>query len=203
MWRMERRIAGGAAPPGLALAVGLALTLAGCASSQTQSATSTSASATSTSAAPHSAGAPHTSACAGSQLALADGGTEGATGHLELTVTMRNTSPSACVLRGYPRARLLNGAGRALPLRVARGHGFFPDSDSRPQQVSLRPGGSARFGLSFDTNNEYKGAHVCRTVAAAMVSTPGSPGHWQRVSLRSGPRIAPCGSRLVVSPIHE
>jgi hypothetical protein len=195
MWRMDRRIAAGAALPGVALAVGLALTLAGCGSSQTQSATSTSA--------PRSAGAPHTSACPGSELALADGGTEGATGHLELTVTVRNTSPNVCVLRGYPSARLLNGAGRALPLRVARGHGFFPDTDSRPQQVSLRPGASARFGLSFDTNNEYRGAHVCRTVAAAMVSTPGSPGHWQRVSLHSGPRIAPCGSRLVVSPIHE
>ncbi len=190
MWRMDRRIAGAAALPAVALAVALA----GCASSQTQTATHSGT-------VPRSAGAPRTGACA--RLALAYGGTEGATGHLELTLTVRNASQSVCVVRGYPSARLLNGAGRALPLRVDRGHGFFPDTEARPHQVSLRPGATAHFGLSFDTNNEYKGAHVCRTASAAMVSAPGSPGHWQRVSLRRGPRIAPCGSQLVVSPIHE
>jgi hypothetical protein len=188
MWRMQRRMAGAATL--------LALTLAGCGSSQTHSATSAARP-------PQSAGAPHTSGCAGSQLTLAYGGTEGATGHLELTVTVRNSSQAACELRGYPSARLLNGAGRALPLRVARGRGFFPDTDSRPHAVSLKPGGSAHFGLSFVTNSEYKGAHVCRAATTAMLSAPGSRAHWQRVSLRTGPRIMPCGSQLVVSPIHE
>ena len=53
------------------------------------------------------------------------------------------------------------------------------------------------------TNNEYKGARVCRTATAAMLSAPGSRSHWQRLSLRAGPRIAPCGNQVVVSPIHE
>lgn len=188
MWTMHGRIAGAAAL--------LALALAGCGSSQTSSSTSTSTP-------PHSAGAPHTSGCSASQLTLSYSGTEGATGHLELHVAVRNNSQTACLLRGYPGARLLNRAGRPLPLHVARGDGFFPDTESKPRAVALKPGASAHFGISLVTNNEYKGARVCRTAAAAMLSAPGSPSHWQRLSLRAGPRIAPCGNQLVVSPIHE
>jgi hypothetical protein len=187
MWRMQRWIAG---------VVGLVgLVLAGCGSSQPHSSTSTQA-------APHSAGAPHTVGCSGSQLTLSYAGTEGATGHLELHVAVRNGSQSPCLLRGYPSARLLNGAGRPLPLRVGRRDGFFPDTEARPRAVSLKPGASAHFGISLVTNNEYKGARVCRTAAAAMLSAPGSGTHWQRLSLRPGPRVTPCGNQLVVSPIH-
>jgi hypothetical protein len=188
MWRMQRWIAGAAALVGLALA--------GCGSSQSPSATSTPPP-------PQSAGAPHTTGCAGSQLTLSYSGTEGATGHLELHVTVRNSSQTPCLLRGYPAARLLNRAGRPLPLRVGRGDGFFPDTESKPRPVALKPGASAHFGISLVTNNEYKGARVCRTAATAMLSAPGSRSHWQRLSLRPGPRIAPCGNHLVVSPIHE
>jgi hypothetical protein len=188
MWPMQRWIAGAA--------VLSALALAGCGSSQSHSATSAATP-------PHSAGAPHAASCAGSQLGVSYSGTEGATGHLELRVAVRNRSRTACRLRGYPGARLLNGAGRPLPLHVTRRDGFFPDTQSRPRAVALRPGASAHFGISLVTNNEYKGARVCRTAVAAMVSAPGARAHWQRVSLRAGPRIAPCGNRVVVSPIHE
>ncbi len=68
--------------------------------------------------------------------------------------------------------------------------------------MALKPGASAHFGISLVTNNEYKGARVCRTAAAAMLSAPGSGAHWQRLSLRPGPRVAPCGNQVVVSPIH-
>jgi hypothetical protein len=66
----------------------------------------------------------------------------------------------------------------------------------------LKPGGRARFGVSFVTNNEFAGAHVCRTAAAAMSSAPGAAGHWWRLSLRGAPRISPCGNQLVVSPVY-
>ena len=187
MCRMHRWNAGAAAL--------LTLVLAGCGSSLSHSSTSAST-------APHSAGAPHAGGCAGSQLTLSYSGTEGATGHLELHLTVRNSSRTACLLRGYPGARLLNAAGRPLPLHVARRGGFFPDTQSKPRAVSLKAGASAHFGISLVTNNEYKGARVCRTAAAALLSAPGSRSHWHRVSLRSGPRIAPCGNQLVISPIH-
>ena len=187
MWRMHRWIAAAAAL--------LALALAGCGSSLSHSSTNAST-------APHSAGAPHANGCSGSQLTVSYSGTEGATGHLELHLAVRNSSRTACLVRGYPGARLLNAAGRPLPLHVGRRGGFFPDTQSKPRAVALKPGASAHFGISLVTNNEYKGARACRTAAAALLSAPGSRSRWQRVSLRSGPRVAPCGNQLVVSPIH-
>jgi hypothetical protein len=123
---------------------------------------------------------------------------------MELTIALRNVSRTACRLRGYPRAALLNGGGHLLPLRVSQGSGFFPDSRARPQPVVLAPGRAAHFGIGFVTNNEYAHAHVCRRAETAMAAAPGGAGtvHWQRVSLRRAPRISPCGSRLTVSPVH-
>jgi len=189
-------------PPAAAVAVAVAVAVAGCGSSQTTSATSTA------SRAPHATGVPHASAapvgCRGAQLALSYVGTDGATGHLEVTLALRNVSGRPCQVRGYPAARLLDRRGRSLALHVSRGHGFFPDSVAAPRAVTLRPGAAAHFGISFVTNNEYAGARTCATAAAAMSAAPG-PGqtHWQRVSLRSAPRISPCGDHLVVSPVHS
>lgn len=140
--------------------------------------------------------------CAASQLRLSYAGTQGATGHLEVTLALRNTSGRPCLLRGYPAARLLNKRGVALPLTTRRGGGFFPDAQRRPRVVVLAPGQRARFGLSFVTNNEFAGARTCRTAAAAMSSAPGAGGHWWRLSLSGAPRISPCGGQLVVSPVY-
>jgi hypothetical protein len=189
-----------------------AAALAGCGGSH-RSSSSTSASsspAATTTSAPTTGsatsappGSPGTGACTGSQLALSYAGTEGGTGHLELTLALRNVGSRTCAVRGYPGVRLLDRIGRALPLRVQRGHGFFPDTLSAPRAVALTPGTSARFGISFVTNNEYAGARVCRTASAAMSAVPGWSGsRWERVSLRAAPRIAPCGNQVVVSPVH-
>jgi hypothetical protein len=142
--------------------------------------------------------------CRAGQLAATYAGTDGATGHMELTIALRNASTTACSLRGYPRAALVDGAGRRLPMHVSQGSGFFPDSRGRPRPVVLAPGSVAHFGIGFVTNNEYAHAHVCRNAAVAMAAAPGGAGaiHWQRVSLRRAPRISPCGSRLTVSPVH-
>jgi hypothetical protein len=188
-------------------AVLAAAALTACGSSQTQttsSAPAASGGSSSTAATSTGAGSPASTAqaCSGSQLALSYGGTQGATGHLELTIAVRNASDHPCRLRGYPEARLLDRSGHALPLRVSRGHGFFPDTMPAPAIVTLAPHASAHFGISFVTNNEYAGAHVCRTATAAMSAAPGTASHWQLVSLRSAPKIAPCGNRLVVSPVH-
>jgi hypothetical protein len=186
---------------GLAVSVAAAVALAGCGSSQTSSTTQTASTGTTTNA-PHTS--PASLTCTGSQLALSYAGTEGATGHLEVTVALRNVSGHPCLVRGYPGARLLDRAGRALPLRVSQGHGFFPDTMPAPQTVTLRPGTTAHFGISFVTNNEYAGAHTCRTAAAALFTVPGSPGaRWDRVSLSRAPRLSPCGDQLVVSPVHD
>jgi len=142
-------------------------------------------------------------ACAGSQLKLAYAGTEGATGHFELTLALRNVSAQSCTVRGYPAARLLDGSGQALPMQVKRGGGFFPDTLQAPRAVLLKPGTQARFGISFVTNNEFKGAHTCRTAAAVMSLAPVAGSQWLRVSLRVAPRISPCGDQLVLSPVYS
>jgi Protein of unknown function (DUF4232) len=181
----------------LAAVLAAAVVMAGCGSSQRTSSTSS----TSSAQAAHPPAGPVN--CAGAQLALSYAGTQGATGHLEVTLALRNISGHRCLVRGYPAARLLDRAGHPLPLHVSRGHGFFPDTLPAPRTVTLQPGTTAHFGISFVTNNEYARAHTCRTAATAMSAAPGPGGtHWQRVSLRSAPRISPCGDQLVVSPIH-
>jgi Protein of unknown function (DUF4232) len=191
--RRRWRLAGGA------LLVAAAAALAGCGSAQTSSRTVTSTAST------HSPPPLAVIAsCRAPQLAATYAGTDGATGHLELTIALRNVSTTACRLRGYPRAALVDGAGRRLPLHVSQGSGFFPDTRAGPRPVVLAPGRLAHFGIGFVTNNEYAHAHVCRRAAAAMAAAPGGAGaiHWQRVSLGRAPSISPCGSRLTVSPIH-
>ncbi len=178
-------------------AVLTAVALAACGSSQTTSTSSTSpasAATTTQTATGH--------ACAGSQLAVSYAGTDGATGHLELTLALRNISSSPCAVRGYPVTRLLDGTGHVLPMRVSRGGGFFPDTRPAPRPVTLAPGASAHFGISFVTNNEYARSHVCRTALTVMSAPPGAGAHWQRVSLLHRPRIEPCGDQVVVSPVH-
>jgi hypothetical protein len=157
----------------------LATALAACGSSQTSS-TPTGATATSTgssSATSSASSRPQAAAgaCAPSQLAASYAGTQGATGHLEVTLALRNVSHSQCVVRGYPGVRLEDRSGRTLPLRVQQGHGFFPDTMSAPRPVSLAPGATAHFGVSFVTNNEYAGARVCRRACCRSCPAPRRP----------------------------
>jgi hypothetical protein len=191
----------------LALAALVTVALAGCGSSQTTSSSPT----PSVGATQHSSSADSTNstttaasagACAASQLKLAYAGTEGATGHLEVTLALRNVSARQCTIRGYPAARLLNRSGRPLPMHVKRGGGFFPDTLQSPRAVVLSPGARARFGVSFVTNNEYKGARICRTAVAVMSLAPGEAS-WLRVSLHTAPHVAPCGDQLVLSPVYS
>jgi hypothetical protein len=67
----------------------------------------------------------------------------------------------------------------------------------------LQPGARARYGLSFATNNEYAGARHCSTAAALMSRAPGVA-EWARVRVGQGvgPKIAPCGPQLVLSPVY-
>lgn len=56
--------------------------------------------------------------CATSQLRLALVGGGGAMGHGSVIYQFTNISQSACSLKGFPTVRLLDGAGRALPIKV-------------------------------------------------------------------------------------
>lgn len=169
-----------------------ALALAACGSSQSSSSSSSRARTQATTA---------QSRCA--DLVTSYLTTNGATGHLEVTFALRNASRRTCQIEGYPAARLLDGSGRALPMRLRRGHGFFADTLPPPRRVVLAAGARARFGVSFVTNNEFAGARRCRTAASALAGMPGwSSWPTRPVSLRRAPTISPCGDQLVVSPVH-
>jgi hypothetical protein len=147
---------------------------------------------------------PVPSPCARARLRLTFVATQGATGHLEVTFALRNTSATMCTMRGYPGARLLDVAGHTIATRLKRGGGFFPDTMNPPGRVMLAPSASARFGLSFVTNSEYAGARRCVRATALESVPPGGGGGALRVSLTGGrvPLIAPCGKRLVTSPVY-
>lgn len=175
-------------------ALGATLALAACGSSQSSS-SSSSAQTT------HSTGASRSlSACSAAQLRPGYVGTQGATGHLELTLSLHNVSSRSCRIVGYPAATLLGANGQPLKMQITHGRGFFPDTLRRPRPITLAPGARAQFGVSFITNNEYRGARVCRTAVRVVAGLPGFNG--ATVSLRHAPKIAPCGNQLVVSPVY-
>jgi hypothetical protein len=190
-----------------------ALAIGACGSSQTSSSSTsrqaarTQATASSSRSAQPRATAPSPQPvplpCASARLRLTFIGTQGAPGHLEATFGLRNASGTMCSLHGYPGARLLDFAGHAIPTRLRRGGGFFPDTMSPPRRVLLAPSVSAQFGLSFVTNSEYAGARHCVRAAALESVLPDGAGVL-RISLTGGghARIAPCGTQLVTSPVY-
>lgn len=179
----------------LVTALGMAMVAAGCGSSQTATRHQT------TPAGSTPAG-PVARACTGAQLHPTYAGSNGATGHIELTIALRNVSSRPCRVSGYPDTRLLGAGGAAITFHVGHGHGFFPDTLGRPRRMLVAPGHAVHYGIGLVTNSEYAGAHVCRTITGALSALPGGAGGWRRVSLRRAPRLAPCGDRITVSAIH-
>jgi hypothetical protein len=169
-----------------------ALALGACGSSHLSATSSSSSSSSSASAA--------AGRC--SALTTAYVGTQGATGHLEVTFSLRNVSKQKCRIQGYPATILLGPSGKALPMRLKRGHGFFPDTMRPARIVVLAPGARARFGVSFVTNREFAGAHTCRTAVSALAAMSGLTTPRRPVSLRRAPKISPCGNQLVISPVY-
>jgi hypothetical protein len=173
-------------------ALGATLALAACGTSQSPSSSSSAEGTHSASRSP--------SACSAVQLRPGYVGTQGATGHLELTLSLHNVSSRSCRIVGYPAATLLGANGKPLLMHITHARGFFPDTLRRSRPVTLAPGARARFGVSFITNNEYRGARVCRTAVRVVAGMPGWNGATE--SLRHAPKIAPCGNQLVVSVVY-
>jgi hypothetical protein len=126
---------------------------------------------------------PHTAAaCAADDLkavALGNGGETGMNQYHD-EVLLRAASDQPCVLRGYPKVRLLNGDGSQFRHRVGRGAGIFPGPSVRA--LLLRPGGSAGFwvsGNAYDIVNN----RPCPEASAIAVRVPGDS-RWVTVDER-------------------
>ena len=140
--------------------------------------------------------------CQPAALAIAQVGSQGATGHIEAMLQLRNTAATPCALYGYPGALMLDAHRSPLHTQVLRGGGFFPDTRLAPRRVVLGPGRAARFGLSFSTSSESEGHHDC-PVAAWLLLTP--PNDYTQLSLALAgtgwPRFAPCGGQIFATPL--
>lgn len=82
--------------------------------------------------------------CTAADVAVRDGGQEGATGHTFRVLLFRNTSTSPCLLQGYPGVTATD-AGR--PDVVATQGGFFPDT----QTADMPPGGETRLVVETES----------------------------------------------------
>lgn len=116
--------------------------------------------------------------------------TDGAGGHLAYLVGFRNTSGSACLLRGYPAAVVATEPG-APDVRGTDGS-FFPS----PRAGNISPGRTAF--LVVETDSECGalpgGGTVGPTYHHLAVTLPG--GGTVPVDMRDGLRPGPCGLHI-------
>ena len=170
----------------LIAALTAAIAVAGCGSSKTVTATVTSAASnatTSTASAPGStpsstsqatsSGSSTTVAgpplCTASMLALRILGQQGATGHGEIGVAMRNTGSSTCHTFGYPGVLFLDKAARPLPtIPTHTTHDFFGDAPEIG--INLAPGSSVSFRLGV--THGINGTQGCATAYGLQVIPP-------------------------------
>jgi hypothetical protein len=156
-------VAGRRAAAGLVLAA-VGLTAAGCLGGGTKTVTVPRTQTVTTTRTVTTTGSVTSAAsCMGTQLAAAFAvipGSAGA-GQIAYTLTVKNTSPSACSLHGSPNGTLLGASGTALPTHVkAAGGGARP--------IVLPPGASATAQARFSpdvagTGDSQSGA--CQPVA--------------------------------------
>jgi hypothetical protein len=125
------------------------------------------------------------------------GGSNGAAGTIEDTVTLANTSGAQCSLIGYPGMQLYDSAGTAVPTMVVRGgvHFAVAAANAAPAKVTLAPNQSAQFVLHYSdvpSGNETS----CPNSSTARITPPND-----LTSASVALSIAPCGGVVHVSPV--
>ena len=100
--------------------------------------------------------------CAASQLQGAVTGTEGATLHVIVTITLTNRGTAACAIDGFPAIRLLDAQRR--PRIAAESFG------GTPALFTIGPGQKAQFALRIATGD---GVTTYPTVPWVAIVPPG------------------------------
>jgi hypothetical protein len=164
---------------GTVAGAGLAVALASCSSPKANGPTTTTSasggatSSSSTSGAPSSTTSlPPGTACDAHSLIIAVAGTEGAAGTNEVTFSLRNTSGSACPMKGFPGAQLLSSTGAQLPTHVVPGGGY-PFTNFAADQVTLAPGQAAYFNAGY-SDVPHAGESTCPTATQVAITPPGA-----------------------------
>ena len=184
----------------------LGTALAACSSSPSSSSTTTTTSArssTTTTGSATSTTSPSTSStaaggparCPTSDLNASVIGSGGAAGTIELTIALRSSSSTPCILGGYPGLQLLAASGASLPTTVVR-KGSYPFTAMPPTTVTLSTGQSADFNIGYGdvpVGNETS----CPSASSMEITPPGATDHLVLVA-----SLAPCsGGTVVVSPV--
>ncbi len=122
-------------------------------------------------------------------------GSSGAAGTIELTVALRSSSATPCVLGGYPGLQLLGANGSSLPTSVVR-KGSYSFTAMAPTTVNLTTGQSVDFNLGY-SDVPTGGESSCPTASSMEVTPPNATDH-----LVVTATLAPCGGgTVVVSPV--
>lgn len=117
-------------------------------------------------------------------------------------MTVRNSGPTACMLRGYPRLTALDASGTVLPFTIHYG-GSQSVTNQQPEAVMIGPGGSA-----FVTFGKYRcdaGDKSLVHQVNVILSNAATPTALDLTTLSH--RLAYCGpgdpgSELAVSPVE-
>jgi Domain of unknown function (DUF4232) len=166
-------MAGRRAGTGLVLAA-LGLTAAGCGLGSTKTVTVTRThTVTTTQTVTTTGSASSAKPCTGDQLtgsfALVPG--SAGAGQIVYALTLKNTSPRACSLRGIPRGTLLGATGAALPTHIT------PAGAGGVRRIVLQPGASAvaqaRFSPSVPGQGDSQSGTCQPTAHTFQVTTPG------------------------------
>jgi hypothetical protein len=160
---------------------------------------------TSVAAAGSTRGGPSTAQadCDGTALSLEVADAEGGgTGQSAVLITVRNSGPTVCSLRGYPRLAGLNADGKELPFKIHYG-GSQSVTNHQPEAVMIRPGGSAF--VSFGKYRCDIGDKAQVQEVKVILPNAAAPTALDLTTLSH--RLAYCGpgdpgSELAVSPVE-
>ena len=106
---------------------------------------------------------PATAPCTAGHLSGKVRESSGAAGTIALSIAVRNTSPQACTLRGFPRLKLLDAAGGPLPTHVI--HGGLAIFQRPVTTITLAPGARASLLVAYSdvpTASETTCEHATR-----------------------------------------
>jgi hypothetical protein len=135
-------------------------------------------------------------ACIAPMLALSEIGSQGATGHIEVGLALKNTSSHPCHTYGYPGVLFLGKSGQALKTVAARTTTDFAGHIPL-QRLVVAPGDSVSFRLLFQDSNQ--GTNVGCTTAYGVQVIPPDDTRTLRTTLSHG-GVPECGTTSV-SPL--
>jgi len=102
--------------------------------------------------------------CRARQVEIYQEGGDGATGHGEQIVGLRNVSAERCTLFGPPRLEFFDKEGKRLAIPYGKNTGDFMFERQPEKLVTLEPGGFAYFMIGTTVGDEQHRYHAMRVV---------------------------------------